>query len=170
MKYLLAVALFFLLAVFQVSAMPYVRVLGVTPDLVLILAVCWTMVRGQGEGMVVIPLAGLLRDLVTSDPLGTSVLALAPVVLLAWARDIQVLETEFIPTLGVVVLGSIIYGLISMTVLAATGWSIPWWTGVLHVVLPSAVVNALFAITVYLPVRWLSLDLPYVRPSLPTRA
>ena len=48
--------------------MPYVEVLGVTPNLVLIFAASWAVVRGQDEAVVVVPLAGFIRDLLTSDP------------------------------------------------------------------------------------------------------
>jgi len=86
-KYLAALAAAFLAAVLTTSLSPYVKVLGVAPDFVLIFAACWAMVRGQGEAMFVVPVAALLRDLTTSDPLGLSVLALAPIVFLALLRE-----------------------------------------------------------------------------------
>ncbi|MBI2914123.1 MAG: rod shape-determining protein MreD [Chloroflexi bacterium] len=162
MKYLTAFAAAFLLAALGASAMPYVKVLGVTPDLVLIFAACWAMVRGQGEAMWVVPMAGLLRDLSSSDPLGTSVLALSPIVLLAAAREVRPVDTEFVPALVVVAAGSLAYGLLSMAVLAAAGQTVPWPAGLLRVVLPSVLVNALFTPIVYLPLRWLS---PSPRPG-----
>jgi rod shape-determining protein MreD len=155
-KYAVAVAVAFFLAVLGASAMPYVKVLGVTPDLILIFAASWTMVRGQREALVVVPVAGLMRDLTTSDPVGTSVLALAPIVLLVVVRELRAVESELVLTLIVVFLGSLIYGLLSMTVLTATGQGVPWLEGLLWVVLPSLVVNALFAPIIYLPVHWLS--------------
>jgi rod shape-determining protein MreD len=155
-KYAVAAAVAFFLAVLGASAMPYVKVLGVTPELILIFAASWTMVRGQREALVVVPVAGLMRDLTTSDPVGTSVLALAPIVLLVVVRELRAVESELVLTLIVVFLGSLIYGLVSMTVLTATGQGVPWLDGLLWVVLPSLVVNALFAPIIYLPVHWLS--------------
>lgn len=155
MKYLLAFAALFFLATLDVSAMPYVTVLGVTPDLVLIFAACWTMVRGQDEALIVIPMAGFMRDLTTSDPLGTSVLGLAPIAVLAAAVQMRAVDTQFVPTVAVVAAGSAVYGMISMTVLATTGQHILWADGVFRVVFPSSVVNSLFAAIVYLPVSWL---------------
>lgn len=163
MKYAVATAAAFFLAVLGVSAMPYVKVLGVTPDLILIFAAVWMMVRGQREAAVVVPVAGLMRDLTTSDPVGTSVLALSPIVLLVVVRELRVVESELVLTLMVVVLGSLIYGLLSMTVLTATGQGVPWLDGLLWVVLPSLVVNALFVPIIYLPVRWFS---PEPEPGL----
>ena len=173
MKYIVAFAALFFLAILGASVMPYVKVLGVTPDLVLIFTACWALLRGQGEAMVLVPMAGFLRDLTTSDPLGTSVLALSPILLLASAaREFRMVETDFVPALVVVAAGTLAYSLISMTVLIITGQEIPWLTALLYVALPSAIVNALFTPIVYLPVRWLSLDLrpPGSRlgPSIPT--
>ena len=60
MRYVLAVLLFWLVALVQTSVMPAFPVFGVVPNLVLALAVCWTVVRGQQEAMVVVPMAGVL--------------------------------------------------------------------------------------------------------------
>ncbi len=156
MKYLIAVAGSFFAAVLAASVMPYVKVLGVAPDLVLVFAACWAMVRGQGEAMVVVPVAGLLRDLTTSDPIGTSVLALSPIVLLTVVRELRPLESEFLPTLAVVTMASLAYAVISMAVLTAVGDDVPWGTALLGVTLPSMLVNPLLAVIVYPPMRWLS--------------
>ena len=156
MKYAIAFAALFFTAVLAASVMPYVKVLGVAPDLVLIFAASWAMIRGQREAMVVVPVAGLLRDLTASDPLGTSVLALSPIVLLAVVRELRPLESDFLPALAVVATASLAYAVISMTVLTAVGEDVPWGTALLRVALPSMLVNPLFAVIVYLPMRWLS--------------
>ena len=156
MKYLFAFAGSFFAVVLATSVIPYVKVLGVAPDLVLIFAACWAMIRGQREAMVVVPVAGLLRDLTTSDPVGTSVLALSPIVLLAVVRELRPLESDFLPALAVVATASLAYAVISMTVLTAAGEDVPWGTALLQVALPSMLVNSLFAVIVYPPMRWLS--------------
>lgn len=156
MKYLVAGVACVFLAMLNVSAMPYVKVLGVTPDLVLIFAACWAVIRGQDEAMYVVPMAGFARDFATADPLGTSVLALIPVVLLAAVVRVQALDSDFIPTVAVVAAGSVCYSIVSSTVLGASGQEIDWWHTATRLVVPAAVVNALFTPIVYLPVHWLS--------------
>ncbi len=52
--------------------------------------------------MILIPLAGIFKDLITTDPVGTSVLALLPVVPLAAMRERWPTESEFVPTVAVV--------------------------------------------------------------------
>ena len=156
MKYAIALAGASIFAILATSVLPYVKVLGVAPDLVLIFAACWAMIRGQGEAMVVVPMAGLLRDLTTSDPIGTSVLALSPIVLLAAVRDLRPVESEFLPTLAVVAIASLAYSVISLTVLTAVGDDVPWGTAMLRVALPSMLVNPLFTVLIYPPIRWLT--------------
>lgn len=156
MSYVVAFLVAAGLAVLHVSAMQYVDILGVTPDLVLIFAASWAVIRGQQEATVVVPLIGFLKDLVTSDPLGTSALALAPVVLLAAAIRLRAVETEFVPTVLVVACGSLTYGIISMTVLAITGQTVVWDQAVSRTLLPACLVNALFTPLVYLPVHTFS--------------
>jgi rod shape-determining protein MreD len=156
MKYILAILAAGLLAVLQVSLMPYVEILGVAPDLVLIFAASWAVIRGQDEAVIVVPLAGFLRDLASSDPLGTSALALIPVVFLATAVRLRSLDTEFIPTALVVAAGSLTYGIISITVLAFTGQTVDWTDAALRVLLPSCLVNAVFTPFIYMPVHLFS--------------
>jgi rod shape-determining protein MreD len=154
MIYAAAVLIAAFLAALHVSAMQYVHVLGVTPDLLLIFVACFAVLRRQEEALVVVPVAGLLRDLTTSDPIGTSVLGFAPIVLLAAVVQVRAMESKFIPAVIVASLGSITYTVISMTVLAATGQEIDPVTSILRVALPLAVVDALFTPVVYMPVSW----------------
>jgi len=152
-KYVTAAAVAELLAILHVSVMPYIEILGVTPDLVLIFVAVWAVIRGHEEAAVVVPMAGFIKDLATSDPLGTSALALTPIVLLASATRIRAVDTEFLPSVVVVALGSLGYGIISMIVLAGTGQSVTWSDSILRVVLPGCLINALFTPLVYLPVH-----------------
>jgi rod shape-determining protein MreD len=155
-RYAIAFAGCFLAVVFTTSLTPYVKVLGVTPDLLLIFVACWAMVRGRAEALVVVPMGGLLRDLMTSDPVGTSILALAPLVFLSSLRDLRPVESDFLPAVAVVAAATFAYAIVSMVVLTAVGDEVPWWTAMLRVALPAMAVNALFAVLVYAPMRWLT--------------
>jgi rod shape-determining protein MreD len=155
-KYVIAFAVAWFLSVLSVSAMPYIKVLGVTPDLVLIFAACWAVVRGQDEALIVVPVAAFLRDFATSDPIGTSVLAMAPIVVLAAVLKLRALDTNFLPALACVVTGTLAYGIISTIVLGVTGHSVDWLYAAVRVIVPAVIVNTLFAPILYLPVNWLS--------------
>ena len=157
MKYFVAFVSAYFAVVLAASVLPYIHVLGVSPDLVLILCACWAMVRGHREAMVVIPMAGLVRDLTTTDPVGASVLALLPIIpLTILIREVRPVESDFLPAVVVVAAASFAYAVISMTVLTVVGDDVPWLRGLVYIAVPSMLVNSLFAAFVYLPMRWLS--------------
>ena len=156
MKYAVAAVIAWALAVLDVSAMPYLHPLGVSPDLVLIFAACWAIVRGHNEAMIVIPICAVMQDLTTSDPVGTSLLGLAPIVPLAVAVRLRAIESDFLPAVATVMGASIFYGLISMMVLGATGQEIAVFNALFRMVLPSIVINALFTPLIFLPMHWIS--------------
>lgn len=156
MRYAIAAVLAWAFAVLDVSAMPYLHPLGVSPDLVLIFAVCWAIVRGHDEAMIVVPICGVIQDLTTSDPVGASLLGLAPIVPLAVAVRMRAIESDFLPAVVTAMAASICYGVISMMVLGATGQEIAVFHALFRVVLPSMVINALFTPLVFLPMHWIS--------------
>ncbi len=156
MKYAVAVILAWAFAVLDVSAMPYLHPLGVSPDLVLIFAVCWAIIRGHDEAMIVVPICAVMQDLTTSDPVGTSLLGLAPIVPLAIAVRLRAIESDFLPGVATVMGASAFYGVISMMVLGATGQEIAVFHALFRVVLPSIVINALFTPLIFLPMHWIS--------------
>ena len=156
MKYVIAFVIAWLLAVANVSAFSYIKVLGVTPEFLLIFAACWAVVRGETEALIVVPMAGLMRDLLSSDPLGTSLLAFVPIVFFAAAARQQVIDSDFPPAIAVVAGSSLAFGIIQSTVLAATGQHIEVWQVFSRVIVPGVLVNALFTPIIYLPIRWSS--------------
>jgi rod shape-determining protein MreD len=151
MIYVAASAIAAFLAMLHMSAMPYVEVLGVTPDFLLVFASCFAVLRREEEALIVVPLAGLMRDLTTNDPIGTSILGFAPIVLLAAATRMRAMDSQFIPAVVVCFAGTITYAGITMAVLAATGQEIQWTDSVLRFALPLGVVNALFTPVFYIP-------------------
>ena len=153
-------------ALAQVATAPYFPLLGVTANPLLVLLVCWAIVRGPTETMVLIPLAGAFKDLITTDPVGVSVLALLPIVALATIRERRPTESEFLPTLAVVAVASLSYDLLYMMVLTAVGDGPPWLQSPTRVLLPAALFNALLTPIFYLPVRWATTLSEMVRPSM----
>jgi rod shape-determining protein MreD len=117
-------------------------------------AAAFAVLRRQEEALLVVPACGLFRDLGTSDPLGTSMLGFAPLVLLAAGIRLRAMDSQFIPAIAVVAAGTIAHGLISIGVLTLAGQNIAYLHGVLSIVLPLAVVNSLFAAIIYLPLSW----------------
>ena len=109
------------------------------------------MVKGPREAMVLIPLTALFKDLITNDPIGVSVLAMLPIVPLAAVRERHPTQSEFVPTVVVVVVASLSYHLIYMMVLTSLGEDVPWLQSPVEVLLPAALLDAALTPLFYLP-------------------
>jgi len=59
------------LALLQSTAMPYLKLFGVMPNLMLLTVVAWSLLRGPGEGVVWGFVGGIFLDLFSRAPLGT---------------------------------------------------------------------------------------------------
>jgi rod shape-determining protein MreD len=153
MRYLFLGPLALTVALFQVAAGPYFPLLSVTANPLLVLLVCWAMVRGPRETMVLIPLTAVFKDLITNDPVGVSLLALLPIVPLAAVRERHLTQSEFLPIVVVVVVASLCYHLVYMVVLTFLGEDVPWLQSPLRVLLPAALFDAVLTPLFYLPLR-----------------
>jgi rod shape-determining protein MreD len=154
MIYVVAILTGWLLAVLRTSAMPYLEVLGVTPDFTLIFASAFAILRRQDEALYVVPICGLLRDLAGSDPTGTSVVGFAPIVVLAAALRLRAMDSQFVPAIAVIAVGTLCHSLVMMAVLTVTGQQVAWIYGITRIMVPLVVVNSLFAAIIYIPVSW----------------
>ncbi|HXG35414.1 MAG TPA: rod shape-determining protein MreD [Dehalococcoidia bacterium] len=159
MKYVIIFSVLFFLAVISQSALPHFKLLGVTPNLLLVFVICWNMLRGQRDGMWIALMAGLLADFTGSGPIGRSVAAFAPIVAFSAARDVKVVDSNFISTLAVVALATISYMIISMLVWTVTGEEIAWLTVLTRKLAPAVIVNMLITGVIYLPLNWYSQSL-----------
>lgn len=141
MRYLFLVSLAMTVVLLQVAAAPYFPLMGATANPLLALLMCWAMVRGPREAMVLIPLTALFKDLITNDPVGITVVALLPIVPLAAVRERHLTQSEFVPIVVVVAVASISYHLVYMVVLTSLGEDIPWAQSPLRVLLPAALLD-----------------------------
>jgi rod shape-determining protein MreD len=156
MRYLLLGPLALTVVLLQVAAAPYFPLAGATANPLLVLLMCWAMVRGPRETMVLIPLTAVFKDLITNDPVGGSVLALLPIVPLAAIRERHLTQSEFVPTVVVVAVASLCYHLIYMVALTSLGEDVPWLDSPLRVLLPAALLDTVLAPMFYLPLRWVT--------------
>jgi rod shape-determining protein MreD len=151
MRYLFLGPLAMTVVLFQVAAAPYFPLMGATANPLLALLMCWAMVRGPREAMVLIPLTAVFKDLITNDPVGVSVLAMLPIVPLAAVRERHPTQSEFVPTVVVGAVASLCYHLVYMVVLTSLGGNVPWLQSPVEVLLPAALLDAVLTPLFYLP-------------------
>ncbi|MEX0749475.1 MAG: hypothetical protein WD359_01590 [Dehalococcoidia bacterium] len=154
MRYVFGAAAAFLLAMFQASSVEQVRVMGVIPNLMLVMLVCWLVVRGLDDVLPMVAVTGITLGFVGLQTPGFVLLALllaiAPVGLL---REMHIVSSELVLTLLLVGLASLIYETVLVFGVMATGGVFDLRGAFGDVVLPAAAVNLLLAPPVYVLMR-----------------
>jgi rod shape-determining protein MreD len=140
---------------FQSALLPHLRIWGVFPNLMLMVVVSWSLLRGADQGLVWAFAGGLLVDLLSGSPLGAGTLALMAVAFLAGIGEVNVFRTHIALPLAAVLLSTLLYGLLMLLALQVTGQPVDWPGSLAKTVLPSAVVNTLLTPLVYGTIYWL---------------
>jgi len=159
-SFYVALPLLLLLALVEAVVEPMFRIAGLQPNLVLALLTVWLIVRGQNEAFFLIPAGGLFLGLVDGAPLGTALIALAPLVLLQDIRGSQLTEGGLVMALIFVVIMTFAYHVTYLGVFILRGES---GFGVIsaatRVIIPTALLNCVAVIPLYWVVNMFSGEL-----------
>jgi rod shape-determining protein MreD len=145
----LTVALLLFLAVVQSTVMPHVDLLGVHPDLVFLVVVSWSLLRGMGEGMLWALLGGVALDLISGAPFGVCTLALVVASFVSSLGERGIFRFEILVPILIVPPVALLYQVILLAMLKILGWPAGWGEGLARVVLPSVLINTLGIPIVY---------------------
>lgn len=138
-----------LAAILQASIVPQFSILGGRPDLVFLLVVSWALNAPLVEGLVWAFVGGVLQDLMSAAPTGTSVIGL---VLIVFALDVlrqQVYRVGLITLMWVALVGTLVQQIVVMIVLSLSGFGIPFVNNFSYVVLPTVFYNFVLIFPVY---------------------
>ena len=149
MSYYIGLPLIVLAAAAEASALPLFRIEGLQPNLVLVLVLAWLMVRGATEAFVLIPLGGVVLGLVDGAPMGTALLALAPLALLHELRGARLVEGELMLALLFTVVATGLYYLVYLLVFTAQGEAGSWLAALSQVIVPTALLNVVLLLPIY---------------------
>jgi rod shape-determining protein MreD len=153
-RYLLGATAAFFLAMFQASSVEQIHVLGVIPNLLLVILVCWLVVRGLDDVMPMVAVTGITLGFVGLQTPGLALfallLAIAPVGLL---REMHVVSNDLLLSLALVALSTLIYETALLAGVMATGGVFDVRGGFWDVVAPAVIVNACMAPVVYVVMR-----------------
>ncbi len=155
MNLLVGLPLLALAAVVQATVLGRVQPLGGTVDLVLLLALSWTLV-GQWQGGVVWGLlGGLSLDVLSAGPLGTHMLGLVVVAYLASLGEGRFWRSHVLLPLATALLGTLVYHLLVLAALSLAGYPVPWAEALTRITLPTVLLNTLAMLPIYHLARWL---------------
>ncbi len=155
MAYLIGLPLLVLAAVMQSAILPHARVLGGAADLVLLLALSWTLAGDWRGGMVWAFVGGLCLDLLSGGPLGAATVGLVLMAYFASLTEGRFWRSHVLLPLATILLGSAGFHFISLLLLVIGGHAIDVGVALWRVALPAVVVNTFFMLPVYQAMRWL---------------
>jgi rod shape-determining protein MreD len=148
-------ALLIALVLFQTTVAPHIRVLGVHPDLLLIVVTSWSLLRGAESGMLWALIAGVAMDIVSGAPFGMCTL---PLLIVSFATGLSqrgIFRFDLVIPILVIPVATLIYQCSMLAWLKAFGWPVSWGEGMSRIILPTMLLNTLLMPAVYWLLRLL---------------
>ena len=124
------------------------------PDVMLVLVVTWSLLRGLREGLLWAFAGGVLLDLLSGGPFGAFTIALLAAALLAGAVHRAAFHVGLLQ-MAVVATSTLIYEAVYLTALATTDHAASW-SLLARNLGPSLVLNILLFIVLSRPRAWLN--------------
>jgi rod shape-determining protein MreD len=148
-SYYLGIPFLLLAALSEVAVAPMFRVAGLQPNLVLIILTAWLIARGQNEVYWLIPTGGFFLGLVDGAPLGTAIIAMAPLALLQDVRGSQLREGGLALAVIFIVIMTVVYHVVYLLMFTLEGQAASWVQAATRVIIPTALINAVVIVPVY---------------------
>ena len=141
MRYITGGAIAFVLALVQASSIEQFKIIGATPNLLLVMLVTWLVVRGLDDVLPMIAVAGVTTGLIGLQTPGLVLLALLPIAGFGVLREMHVIHNDLVLALGIVFAASVAYEVVILLSVMATGGALDPLAALRSAVLPVAIVN-----------------------------
>ena len=139
----------------QTTLVPHLSMGGVKPDLMLMVVVSWSLLRGAKAGIAWGAAGGLVLDLLSGGPFGIFTLTLILVGFLTGVGEIHIVRANVLLPAMTILFATLIYTLLPLLMLQILGWPIPWEIHVVGILLPALLWNVVLMPFVYASLRWL---------------
>jgi len=150
-------ALLIVLAVAQLTLAPRAALDGAFPSLPLLAAVCWTVLRGPREGLVLAIGGGLALDLASSAPIGMYSLPFGAAAVVVSGGRALTNARGMLLTAGLVVVATAAAMAVQLGLIAAAGGHVVFEArAVWELFVPAAAMNLIWLAVVYPPLRRLA--------------
>lgn len=146
MAYLIGVPLLATLAILQSAVLSGVRLLDGQADLVLLAVVAWGLAERWSEALVWGMIGGLLVDLFSGVPFGTTSVILVVIAYLGSFMEGRFWGAHVFVQMGLVLIASLVYHLYGLAVLLLMGRTVDLSMALTRVLLPSTFLNLLLAL------------------------
>ena len=151
MKYWVVAAILFFNIILQSTLLPFLQIVGIQPDTLIVLVTCFGLLGGTGFGMFTGMAGGLLQDILYGTPVGLNALYYMIIGYLTGLLHERIFVDRFIAPTFIVFCASLLRGLMMLSFLYFTRTPVPMDYGFTLVILPEALYTAVFMpITFYL--------------------
>ncbi|MBC6936796.1 MAG: rod shape-determining protein MreD [Chloroflexi bacterium] len=140
-------------AILQSGLTPRFSILGGRPDLVFLLVLSWALNAPLEQGVVWAFVGGILLDLMSAAPLGTSVIGMIIIVFVLDIFRQQIYRVGVGTIMWTVLAGTLFQQATVMVLLLLAGFKVPILDNVGYVVLPSVFYNFVLIFPVYFFMR-----------------
>lgn len=145
---ILALSLIFF-AFMQATVFPSSELIGIFPDVTLVIILVWSAVRGVRDGLLWAFLVGMLLDTLALDPLGANALALLPVVLLGAFAGRAFFQSNLIVPILACVVATFLHAVVLLLVRSAGGSAISI-APLVRIIMLQTVLNVMIVPPIYL--------------------
>ena len=128
-------------ALLQTTLAPYININGVHPDLVLVLVIGWTVLRGLEEGLIWAFIGGISLDFFSGAPFGVFTLAMLVAAFVAGLFHGRTFGSSIVLPLGLAFPLSLLFNTLALLLLNLLGRPIDWLDAFTNVVLPVSLFN-----------------------------
>lgn len=152
-----------LAAALQASVMPQISILGGQPDLVFLLVISWTLNTTLEQGVTWAFVGGIIKDLLSAAPLGTSAFGLLIIVFGIHTLRQQLYSVGIFTLIWVTVLGTLFQQITVMVILVVIGGFPPALAdqvgygaliqSITIIILPTVFYNLILILPIYALVR-----------------
>ncbi len=150
----LSLPLLILAVAIQSGMAPQLRILGGAPDLVFLFVLAWSVHARLEEGVTWALVGGILEDLLSVTPVGTSSIGLIIMVFVINQLSAQVYTISFLLLAVFTVAGTLFQQVINYILLFLAGGQIDMLADLSYVIIPTIVYNFIFIWPVYWFLRW----------------
>lgn len=149
----ISVPLLAILVALQSSIIPQIRISSGQPELVVLFVIAWSFHADFEESLIWVFAGGIMQDLLSIVPIGTSVLGLIPVVFVIHFITRQIYQINIILVVTAILVGTIVQHSTAMIVISVTGIQVDLIANIRYVILPTLFYNLVFSLPVYWIVR-----------------
>lgn len=145
----IGIPILLLAALLDATVMTQLRLWQGAPDLVFLVVVSWSLLSNPRDALLWAIIGGVLQDLLSLVPLGTSALGLVVVAFAANTLFSQLSRRNLVIPPLVAGVGTVIYHAAMLGAMWIANLHVPLGRGLLYVTLPTIVYNVLLAVPVF---------------------